>query len=460
VATRLDNQQPTDHNVETFVVEFIAADAQKDVLMSQPLVSMVVVNYNGLAHLETFLDAARAQDYPAASLEIIVVDNGSSDGSVKYLRQHHPMVRVIENSQNRGFAEANNQGALLAAGRYLALLNNDMRMAPDWIRRMVEHLEAAGTDVVCAGGRILSWDGQANDFIGGAMAFNGMGAQPGFGTPAGEPAEGYPSELLFACGGSMVIEREVYLRVGGFDADYFAYFEDVDLGWRLWVLGYRVTFCPTAVTYHRSHGTASRFQGYKRTVLYERNALCSMVKNYDDEALRDFLAAALLLSAKRIAVRAGVPRPLFDFTGPTGMAPLRSSGGPPLRSFLAFWKREGTMLAFTRAFQVLWIMAHRLFERQNCLISRDSYAAVAALEDLIDLLPALMAKRRKIQALRQRPDTAIMPLLRDPLAVGATNAEYARAHDTILRAFKLTERFDEAGKPHASDTVDTLSLIS
>jgi GT2 family glycosyltransferase len=105
--------------------------------------------------------------------------------------------------------------------------------------------------------------------------------------------------FLFACGGAMLIRRDLFLEVGGFDPDYFAYFEDVDLGWRLWLLGHRVVYAPRAVVYHRHHGSWQTVNDAKKWLLAERNTLYTIVKNYEDDHLARILPAALLLILQR-----------------------------------------------------------------------------------------------------------------------------------------------------------------
>ena len=117
---------------------------------------------------------------------------------------------------------------------------------------------ASGTDqgVACTSSLMLDWAGKKIDFQAGSLNFHGFGFQPSYGLPV-DRQNLQPRELLFACGGSMLVQRDVFLAVGGFDPDYFAFFEDVDFGWRLWLLGYRVTLTPSAITYHRHHGTTN-----------------------------------------------------------------------------------------------------------------------------------------------------------------------------------------------------------
>src|SRR5207249_1502513 len=126
-----------------------------------------------------------------------------------------------------------------ASAAVIAFLNNDMRVEPTWLRELVRPL-VDESDVAATGGKILSWTGEAIDFVGGSVNFYGHGFQPLHGRPA-EDVTGLESRpFLFPCGGSMAIRRDVFLGSGAFDEDYFAFFEDIDLGWRLWVLGYRV----------------------------------------------------------------------------------------------------------------------------------------------------------------------------------------------------------------------------
>jgi len=261
-----------------------------------PSVSIVVVNWSGRHLLEDCLPSIAALDYPASLVETIVVDNGSEDGSVEWLGRAWPGVRVLASAENVGFAAASNRGAAAGSGELLAFLNNDLRVAPSWLRHMVEARATTGAAV--AGSCVLDWEGRCYDFGGAAMNFHGHGTNRCHGRPyAAARAAAPPSPALFACGAAMLADRARFLSSGGFDPDYFAYFEDVDLGWRLWVQGEQVVYVPAALAYHRHHG--SGLAAERRTRLLERNALASLVKNYDDENLARALPAALALLAAR-----------------------------------------------------------------------------------------------------------------------------------------------------------------
>lgn len=266
-----------------------------------PNASVAIVNWNGRAHLKQCLPSVFALDYPTDALECVVVDNGSTDGSREWLASTWPQVRVVANPENRGFAAGANGAATVATGEVVAFLNNDCRVAPTWLRSLVDAL--ASEQVVAAGSRILDWDGRRIDFDGAAMNFHGHGSNRGFGRPVADAQRREPEPSLFACGGAMAVDRTAFLAAGGFDDEYFAYFEDVDFGWRLWVRGERVVHVPAAVAYHRHRG--SGMDAARWRYLLERNALATVFKNYDDASLPLVLPAARTLLDARAELATG-----------------------------------------------------------------------------------------------------------------------------------------------------------
>lgn len=349
---------------------------EKDRLMTSATVSVVVINLNGRHHLEHCFQSLLEQDYPPDLVELILVDNASQDGSLELMRERFPTVKVIQNAANVGFAPAVNQGAAAATGRYLALINNDTRADPGWMTAMVYALETGRErGVACVGSQILDWDGKRIDFVSSGSSFYGFGYQFYHGFPLGATQVG-DHEALFACGGAMLVDRAVFLEVGGFDADYFAYYEDVDFGWRLWVLGYRVLITPKAIMYHRHHGTSSRMQKYQVHKLFERNALMTVIKNYEEANLHRVLSSSLLLMFQRIVGDSAgtVEWERFDFA--------RGGAQPP-----AVQEQTAPRLMFS---------------------------PVAAVKDIIDDFPRLWQKRQQIQARRARADADIFPLLLYP----------------------------------------------
>ena len=267
-------------------------------------VSVAILSWNGRRHLETCLEALAAQRDPGVDWEILILDNGSTDGTAEWVRREiQPKlarVRLIESPVNLGFCAGNNRLVAEAAGDAVAFLNNDTRPRPDWLAALVDALRAAPPDVAAVSGKIVDWSGEHLDFGRGVMTFDGHAFQLDFRRPLGRarvPAAG--EELFFACGGNMLIRKESFLQAGGFDESYFAYLEDVDLGWRLWSGGERVVFVPDAVVHHRSSATSDLLGLYNRGFLFERNAFLTAFKNYEAGVWERIMPALLLTVLSR-----------------------------------------------------------------------------------------------------------------------------------------------------------------
>jgi len=218
--------------------------------------------------------------------------------------------------------------------------------------------------------------GQLIDFVGGVMTFDGHAFQNGFRYPLGsrgEPQGG--GELFFPCGGNMISRREALLSLGGFDDDYFAYLEDVDLGWRSWLAGQRVLYEPRAIVRHASSATSKRLGEFERGVLFERNALQTVLKNYEDDLLRDVAGSIFYAYLHRLHHYATSRNP---GAAELKREPLSASAPAPN----GFWSRvrrglmgqkpiatiEDPLTAMQfRAFQ--WIVSHadRIAEKRNAV---------------------------------------------------------------------------------------------
>lgn len=245
--------------------------------------------------------AVNAQLADADSAQITVVDNGSTDGSALAIASKFPSVKLFALNENRGFTGGIAAAMRGSAAELVIYLNNDALPEPGWLKALVGAIDTAPPDVISAGGKIVDLSGQLIDFIGGVMAFDGHAFQPGFRYPLGsreEPAAG--EEILFACGGNMISRRAPLAELGGFDDDYFAYLEDVDFGWRSWLAGYRVIFEPRAVARHASGATSDRLGNFERGVLFERNALQTAMKNYEEDALRESAGAIFFTYLHRL----------------------------------------------------------------------------------------------------------------------------------------------------------------
>jgi GT2 family glycosyltransferase len=261
-----------------------AKQVEQNLLSADELyVSIVIVNYNGRHHLEKCLPSVFATR--KLHFEVVVIDNGSSDDSVAWMREQWPQVRVIAETRNLGFGLANLVGARNAKSNYLALLNSDTVVTPDWLEHLVRPLlldPAIGA--TCSQLRLLARPEYLNA-RGGGMSRLGFGYDMDYGYPFVAPVgadDAAPVDVLFPSGAAMLMRRTDFLDVGAFDPSYFMYHEDVDLGWRLWLLGKRVVMCPGSIVFHAFGGTTKSQQGTKfRDWMGNRHNLRSLWKNYE-----------------------------------------------------------------------------------------------------------------------------------------------------------------------------------
>ncbi len=220
-------------------------------------VAVVIPNWNGRRWLPGCLDALAGQVQVPA--EVIVVDNGSTDGSLDYLRAEHPRVRVLALPTNTGFAHAANVGLRAAGAELVALINTDVVLAEDWILRMSAALRAApGAGAVAC--KMLSLDDPTRVYdAGDILRRDGACEQRGrFGRDDGRfDAAG---EVFGACAGAALYRRDAVLALGGFDERFFAYLEDVELALRLRLAGWECRYEP-AVALHAGEGSSHQLTG-------------------------------------------------------------------------------------------------------------------------------------------------------------------------------------------------------
>jgi GT2 family glycosyltransferase len=242
---------------------------------------------------------AQLDDVPHAM--VTVVDNGSTDGSIGALAARYPGLRLLPLGRNTGFTGGIAAGVQRSPARNVIFLNNDAVPDRGWLAALTRAIDDAPEDVIAVAGKITDPSGTLIDFIGGAMTYDGHAFQNGFRYALGSRPEPNPAgELLFACGGNMIARREAFIAAGGFDDDYFAYLEDVDFGWRAWIGGHRIIYEPAGLVKHASSATSNRLGDFERGVLFERNALQTVLKNFEEGTLREVAGAVFYTYLHRL----------------------------------------------------------------------------------------------------------------------------------------------------------------
>lgn len=289
-------------------------------------ISVVIVNWNSASDLAECLRSLEAQSL--APLEIIVVDNGSSDGSGALVRQRFPSVQLVANEQNLGFAPAVNQGIERARGEWVATLNNDTVADPRWIEQLQAAANAApptaaGHELGMLQSCIVFKDRRDQLNSTGLLLFkDATAADRGVRTPRAQ-ADDWPLDIFCPTAGAAAYKRSMLQRVrlptGVFDASFFMYYEDVDLGWRCRLAGFGARYVPEAIVYHAFQGSSHRHGN--RFVLRQctKNRLIALARNASPEllvrSLPKTLSEILWLAAfgGRGALREVTPRVLRAF---------------------------------------------------------------------------------------------------------------------------------------------------
>jgi len=240
-----------------------------------PQVSVIIVNWNGRKVLNRCLTALSAQDYK--DFEVIVIDNGSTDGSVDGLEVGWLGTRVIRLKENRGFAAANNLGAGLALGTWIALLNNDAFPSPGWLGSLVSAATKNPEFTFFASCLTMARQGEYLDGMGDVYHVSGVAWRRGHGNRRRDQ-ETKPSEVFGPCAAAALYPREIFIQIGGFDEAFFCYLEDVDLAFRLRLQGYRCLYVPEALVEHVGSATTDEHSEF---VIYHvhRNLIWTYVKN-------------------------------------------------------------------------------------------------------------------------------------------------------------------------------------
>lgn len=276
-----------------------------------PLISVIILTWNGRQYLDDCLGSLAGQTL--RDFEVVLVDNGSTDGSAAYVRETYPWVRIVALPENVGFAGGNNQGLEVAQGEFVVTLNNDTKADSRFLDELLQPVMGdPGVGMVAA--KMLNFFNPGRiDSVGVKAAINGLGYNIG----VGELDQGQydaPAEVFGPCAGAALYRRTMLDQVGFFDPEFFAYYEDLDLAWRGRLAGWRCVTAPRAVVLHIHSATSGKMSPFT-VYQVQRNKWFTLVKNWP-----------LPLLLRRL------PRILLFDLGSLLLALLRRRGWPAMRA--------------------------------------------------------------------------------------------------------------------------------
>lgn len=267
-----------------------------------PFVSLIVINYNGIDYLEDCFGSLEKLDYPMDKYEVIMGDNASSDGSVEYAKDNFPHVKILKFEENYGFCKGNNECVKISTGKYIVFLNNDTWVNAHWLKNLVEGMQSEKNVISCGCKMLKPSSGKEKiiDYAGGKITYE-MNLYEGI-YEIDEEKYNIQKYTGFGCGAGVIVDREFFLDIGGFDEYYFAGGEEVELGLRAWQYGYKVLYVPSAVMVHKRFATFKSVN-YWATSLWARNILYFIFKNYETKYVGLYLFESIAFTY--------IPRVLF-----------------------------------------------------------------------------------------------------------------------------------------------------
>ncbi len=355
-------------------------------------VSIILVNFRGIEDTLQAISNLQNIDWPRELLELVVVENASGDDSLKQLKALGDQIVLVEAPENLGFAGGCNLGVKHSTGAVIGLLNNDARPDAQWVRAAMDTF-AKSSKIGAVASKVLDWEGTRIDYIDAALTWFGMGYKPNVTQPISH-FQDEAKDVLFGTGAAMFIRREVYEELEGFDERFFMFFEDVDLGWRVNLAGYRFVYQPDSIAYHKHHASMSKFGAYKETYLLEKNALLSMYKNLGEETLHRNLAGALALAVRRATARGKLDSTSLD---------LRKPGS----------------------------------EAQSEDVSRDTLATIYGIDQFVQELPGLEKSRKQIQSNRKVSEAKIWTLFGNTNAPSFGGEQFLSGYVNIIDALDV-----------------------
>jgi len=270
-----------------------------------PLISIVILNFNAREFSERCLSSVLRTDYP--NFEVIFVDNASSDGSVEQIKRkfsYDGRFEIVANERNYGPAQGNNVGARHAdpKAKYLVFLNNDTEVDPHWLRQLINAIDRDETIGAAGCKQLLMANNRMIDVIGTQIdSFGFLYPQGRLELDDGQYDEGI-REIFTYGSTALIVRKHVFSRVGGFDLEFFGWYEDNDLCWRIRLAGFRIVSVPKARIYHAVSGSFRKLPKYKSMYYAERNKITTLIKNYDSFSLLSVMPIVTFFAVCQIVV--------------------------------------------------------------------------------------------------------------------------------------------------------------
>ena len=243
--------------------------------MIEPPVSIILAPHNGMDYIRACLDSVLGQAYK--NIEVIIVDNASTDGMLEYVEHQFPQVRRIRSEANLAYGGGNNLGASVAKGDLLLFLNHDTVVTEDFLIELVKVMESWPAIGIAQSKILMASRRDLVDSAGAYLTRTGMWFHPW----RGEPdciVDREPIDILGAAGACVLVRREVFEALRGFDPDFVIYFDDADFSWRAKLLGHRIVMVPRSVIYHWGGATTQRLPSAFTVYHSFKNRLCSLIK--------------------------------------------------------------------------------------------------------------------------------------------------------------------------------------
>lgn len=267
-------------------------------MKTHPLISIIVLNWNGKRFIDGFFNSIYQQTYPADRLEILFVDNNSSDDSVEYFNAHNfPRARLIQTGDNYGYAGGNNYGLAQAKGEYIAVCNNDLELDQNWLEELViaaqrHHADVTVPKLVFAESRTIN---NAGSILVPHLDWPNL--ERGIDKPIDDPEFNKECEITAFCGASPLFSRAFLKDVGFFDRRFFLYWEDVDLSWRGQKQHKKYIYAPRSVAYHHTSGSTGgetspvfiHYVSRNRILILIKHAQFSLVLRGFAKVIRDHI---------------------------------------------------------------------------------------------------------------------------------------------------------------------------